>query len=166
MKNAPSLARRAAIAVLLTIGFYLLALGIAGLLLYLPYAEWTYAGQIHIKLAVVCLIAAGVILWSIMPRWDRFAAPGPELRAQDHPELFRQLQAIAAATEQPLPTEVYAVADMNAWVMDRGGLLGFGSRRVMALGLPLLKILTVSEARAVIAHEFGHFYGGDTKLGP
>lgn len=166
MQTASSLARRAAIAVLLTIGFYLLALGIAGLLIYLPYAEWTYAGQIHIKLALLCVIAAGVIIWSIVPRWDRFTAPGPELREADHPELFRHLREVAAATGQPLPAEVYAVADMNAWVMDRGGMLGMGSRRVMGLGLPLLKILNVSEARAVIAHEFGHFYGGDTKLGP
>lgn len=166
MPTAPRLARRAAIAVLLTLGFYLLALGIAGLLLYLPYAEWTYVGQLHLKLALVCILAAGVIIWSIMPRWDRFVPPGPQLRAADHPELFRHLREVAVATGQPLPAEVYAVAEMNAWVMDRGGLLGLGSRRVMALGLPLLKILTVSQARAVIAHEFGHFYGGDTKLGP
>jgi hypothetical protein len=36
----------------------------------------------------------------------------------------------------------------------------------MGLGLPLLQILTVTELRAVLAHEFGHFHGGDTKLGP
>ena len=42
--------------------------------------------------------------------------------------------------------------------------MGFGSRRVMGLGLPLL--LTVTQFRAVLAHEFGHYYGGDTALGP
>ena len=36
----------------------------------------------------------------------------------------------------------------------------------MGLGLPLMQLLTVSQFRAVIAHEFGHFYGGDTALGP
>jgi hypothetical protein len=44
--------------------------------------------------------------------------------------------------------------------------MGFGSRRVMGLGLPLLSMLRVSELKAVLAHEFGHYYGGDTKLGP
>jgi len=34
------------------------------------------------------------------------------------------------------------------------------------LVLPLLQTLTVSQFRAVLAHEFGHYYGGDTKLGP
>jgi len=51
-------------------------------------------------------------------------------------------------------------------VAQRGGMLGFGSRRVMALGYPLLSVLSVSELRAVIAHEFAHYYGGDTGFGP
>lgn len=44
--------------------------------------------------------------------------------------------------------------------------MGFGSRRVMGLGLPLLGALNVSQFRAILAHEFAHYYGGDTKLGP
>jgi hypothetical protein len=44
--------------------------------------------------------------------------------------------------------------------------MGLGSRRVMGLGLPLMRILTRSQFRAVLAHEFGHYHGGDTKIGP
>ncbi len=55
---------------------------------------------------------------------------------------------------------------MNAFVAQRGGLMGFGSRRVMGIGTPLLRALQVDELRAVLAHEMGHFYGGDTRLGP
>ena len=58
------------------------------------------------------------------------------------------------------------MGEVNAWVADRGGILGFGSRRVMGLGLPLMSILTVSQFRAVLAHEFAHYYGGDTSSGP
>jgi heat shock protein HtpX len=36
----------------------------------------------------------------------------------------------------------------------------------MGLGLSLLQTLSVSQFRAVLAHEFGHFHAGDTKLGP
>ena len=32
--------------------------------------------------------------------------------------------------------------------------------------MPLLSILTISQFRAVLAHEFAHYYGGDTSLGP
>jgi Zn-dependent protease with chaperone function len=55
---------------------------------------------------------------------------------------------------------------VNAWVMQRGGIMGFGSRRVMGLGLPLMRILTCAQFSAVLAHEFGHYHGGDTKIGP
>jgi len=65
-----------------------------------------------------------------------------------------------------MPREVYLINAMNAAVLERGGILGIGSRRVMYLGLPALRILSVNELQAILAHEFGHFYGGDTKLGP
>ena len=44
--------------------------------------------------------------------------------------------------------------------------MGFGSRWIMGLGLPLLSLLTISQFRTVLAHEFAHYYGGDTSLGP
>jgi heat shock protein HtpX len=135
-------------------------------LLYIPYAEWTYAGKLHFKLALFCILGAGTILWSILPRSDRFVPPGPSLAPKEHPKLFEILARVAKATRQEMPSEVYLTAEVNAWVMDRGGIMGFGSRRVMGLGLPLLQVLNVSQFRAVLAHEFGHFHGGDTKLGP
>src|SRR6201999_2711018 len=49
---------------------------------------------------------------------------------------------------------------------DRGGIAGLGSRRIMGLGLPLFSILSVAQMRSVLAHEFAHYYGGDTSLGP
>jgi hypothetical protein len=36
----------------------------------------------------------------------------------------------------------------------------------MGIGLPLLAVLNVCELRAVLAHEFAHFYSGDTSLSP
>src|SRR4030095_10177304 len=40
------------------------------------------------------------------------------------------------------------------------------ARPIMILGLPLIAVLNVSELRGVIAHEFGHYAGGETKLAP
>ncbi|HSF31442.1 MAG TPA: M48 family metallopeptidase [Candidatus Tectomicrobia bacterium] len=166
MPPSLSLAGRAVLAVVLMLGFYILAFAISGGLLYIPYAQWTYAGRLSPKLLIFSLLGAGIILWSILPRRDRFVPPGPQLEPKEHPKLFETLAGIAQATKQQMPAEVYLVADVNAWVMDRGGIMGFGSRRVMGLGLPLLQALSVSQLRAVLAHEFGHFHGGDTKLGP
>ncbi len=118
------------------------------------------------------LIAAGlgvsglVVLWSLIPRIDRFVPPGPELDEASQPALFEEIRRIAALTQQAPPSHVYLVPDVNAFVTERGGWMGIGSKRVMGLGLGLMSILNVSQLRAVIAHEFGHFHGGDTRLGP
>ncbi|HKP77249.1 MAG TPA: M48 family metallopeptidase, partial [Longimicrobiaceae bacterium] len=140
-RAAPSLAGRAVLAVLLFIGFYVLALGIAAGLAYIPYAEVVYTHRVTARLDLFCIIAAGIIVWSILPRPDRFRPPGPRLTAQEQPRLFRAIEEVAAATGQGMPAEVYAVSDLNAWVMQRGGFMGFGSRRVMGLGLPLMQVL-------------------------
>lgn len=165
MKSS-SIAARAVLAVVLMVGFYLLALGIAGGLLYIPYAEAVYAHRLHGKLALGCIIGAGAILWAVLPRIDKFEAPGPQLTKQNQPKLFAEIEDVARLTGQAPPAEVYLESDVNAWVTQRGGLMGFGSRRVMGTGLALMRVLTRSQFRAVLAHEFGHFHGGDTKLGP
>ena len=158
--------RRAALAILLMLGFYSLALIVVAVLAYLPYAEIQYADRVDLRLLLFS--GAGVIgiLTAIAPRVDRFPNPGPALLSQQHPALFKLIEDTAVATEQPLPRHVYLVPEFNAWVAQRGGLMGIGSERVMGLGLPLLHALTVREFHAVLAHEFGHFYGGDTALGP
>jgi Zn-dependent protease with chaperone function len=157
---------RAVLAVVLMIGFYLLALGIASGLLWIPYAELVYAHRVTPKLALICVLGGVAILWAVLPRFDKFLAPGPQLTPDKYPKLFQELESVAKATNQAMPAEVYLVSDVNAWVMQRGGIMGLGSRRVMGLGLPLMRILTCSQFRAVLAHEFGHYHGGDTKIGP
>jgi len=162
----PSLAGRAALAVLLMFGFYVLAAGVVLALVYLPYAEWHYADRLDLRLLVFSLVGALAVLSGVAPRFDRFRAPGPRLARQEQPRLFEIVDQIAKATDQRTPRDVFLVPELNAWVAQRGGIVGIGSRRVMGLGLPLLEALRISELRAVIAHEFGHFHGGDTALGP
>ena len=148
------------------VGFYLLALGISAGLLWIPYAEYTYAGRLHVKILAVCVGAAGAILWALVPRVDRFTPPGPALTRAEVPQLFTIIDDVARATQQPAPSDVYLLNEVNAWVTHRGGVMGFGSRRVMGIGLPLMNHLSPQELGAVIAHEFGHYVGGDVSLGP
>jgi Zn-dependent protease with chaperone function len=159
------LAHRARSAIALTIGFYVLALTVAGVLLWIPWAEARYSDS-HQPQFLILWLAAGAILWSILPRREHFEAPGALLAANEHPDLFRVVGRVAEATGQPMPTEIYLVREVNAWVGARGGIMGVGSRRIMGLGLPLLQELTVSQLQAVLAHEFGHYTAGDVKLGP
>jgi Zn-dependent protease with chaperone function len=166
MERQVSFAGRALTAVALMIGFYLLAIGMAAALLWVVYAEVVLFHRIHLQLTLACVVGAAVILWSVVPRPDRFEAPGPRLERERHPRLFKELESVARAAGQPMPPEVFLVNDVNAFVTERGGWMGFGGRRVMGLGLPLMQALTVPEFRGVVAHEFGHYHGGDTRLGP
>jgi len=166
MSRAGSLALRGVLAIGLMIGFYTLAVAVAWGLVYIPYAEFVYFNRIDFRIAIFCIMGAGLVLWSIVPRPDRFQAPGPELQASQQPELFQLIDKVREATGQSAPKNVYLIPEVNAWVAQRGGLMGIGSRRVMGLGLPLMQALTVDQLRAVLAHEFGHYHGGDTMLGP
>jgi len=173
MKSTIWITFRAVVALVLMAGFYLFGCAVAIALLLIPYAEFLYASQLpsiatrfFVGIAAVCIGAAGSILWSLVPRRDQFEPPGPELIAMSQPRLFTVLQEVADAARQEMPVHVYLIADVNAWVSHRGGVMGFGSRRVMGLGLPLLQLVSVAELMAIIAHEFGHYCAGDVGLGP
>jgi Zn-dependent protease with chaperone function len=148
------------------IGFYGLAALVLAVLLYIPYAEYVYLERVDLRIAFFCLTGAGALGWAVMPRPDPFVAPGPELHASEQPKLFELIESVRAATRQGQPRHVYLVLQVNAWVAQRGGLMGVGSRRVMGLGPPLIQAVTVEQLRAIVAHEFGHYHGGDTMLGP
>lgn len=164
-----SLAGRSIVAVILFVGYYALAVGVAGLLLFIPYGGL----RLHLVsgfyvwfLYLTCLAASAIILWSIVPRRERFIEPGPRLTPGSDPRLFEEIFRIARELDQKAPTEAYLSLGVEAWVGGRGGFMGIGSRRIVGVGLTLLGTLSVSEFRAVLAHEFGHFRRGDTRLGP
>jgi heat shock protein HtpX len=147
---------------------YAFVILLAAACVYLPYLVLE-AGSVNFQIVVLFLfgiVIAGAMLWSMIPRRDKFKAPGLLIERATQPRLFAELENIAEALNEPMPSEVYLIRDVNAWVADRGGFMGYGCRRVMGLGLPLLSILTISQFRAVLAHEFAHYYGGDTSLGP
>lgn len=164
--SSNSVARRAAIALTLMVSFYLLALAVAFGLLWIAYADATSSQRAHLRLGFFCVVAAGSVLWAIIPRVDKFSPPGPRVTKADEPRLFEAIEDVAEKTGQAMPAEVYLVNDVNAFVTSRGGLMGFASRRVMGIGLPLLQAVSVQELEAILAHEFGHYHGGDVALGP
>lgn len=157
---------RALAAIALLVGFYALAIGLVVGLLGLPVllAEWGL--RLPIQLIGACWVAAATIGWAILPRIDRFEPPYPRITPAEQPRLFAAIEEVARRTGQAMPAEVYVLPEFNAWVAQRGGAMGIGGRRVMGVGLPLVQALSHAELASVIAHEFGHFHGGDTRLGP
>src|SRR5919202_88092 len=110
------LVQRVVLAVALMIGFYVFALAIAAVLLWVPFATLEYSVRVPIKLAMMSGAAGLTILWALVPRPDRFEPPGPRLEESEHPRLFALIRQVAAATRQQAPADVYLLNAMNAWV--------------------------------------------------
>jgi heat shock protein HtpX len=115
---------------------------------------------IGILLAAFALIVGVTVLWSLVPRKVSLDLAGTPIDLSREVRLREELEAIAHAMGERMPKEVYLIPAANAAVMQ------FRGERLMLLGLPLLQLLTVSQFRAVMAHEFAHYYAGDTRLGP
>jgi Zn-dependent protease with chaperone function len=157
----PSLAGRLAAAIALTIGFYVLALALAGALIAAGILPWVFEGRNNLWLTIAGPFFGISILVAIVPRRTRFVAPGIKVTAEDQPRLLEIVGEEAARADEPVPAEIYLTFEPNASVMEpkRG-------RRVLVVGVGLLRILTERELRGVLAHEFGHYRGGDLKAGP
>jgi len=164
-----SVALYALLSIAMVIVSYIFVIALAAACVYLPYLIVQSVEHPQAQLAILFLggiLIAGAMLWSLVPRREKFEPPGTPLDRDTHPLLFAELDDIAGSLNEALPGEVYLIGQVNAFVADRGGILGFGSRRIMAVGLPLLSVLNISEFRGVVAHEFGHYYSGDTSIGP
>lgn len=151
-------------AILLFVGFYVGSILGAAALFFVTYFYVVSADSIGYLPFVSAFLGCSVI-WTMIPRWDRFKPPGTELKAEDQPELFGFLRETADEVGEKMPAHVYLVPDTNAWVTNRGGLMGLGSKRIMGLGLPMLQGMTRAEMKSVIAHEFGHFTRDRSALG-
>src|SRR6516164_1584214 len=115
-----TLTTRAVVAILLMIGFYIFALGISAGLVWVAYADYAYRDRVD-RIEIACVIAAGLILWSLLPRFDHFKAPGPRIDPGQQPRLFAEISSIARSAGQQMPHDVYLVPEVNAWVAQRGG---------------------------------------------
>jgi len=157
---------RATVSLLLMLVFYALALFVVAALGVAAVALLKLGGAVGFFVGASLGVGAAVVAWSMLPRGERFVPPGPELDPDTHEALFREVRQLAEDTKQKMPDRIYLLPDVNAFVGDFGGVLGIGSTRVLGIGLPLMCGLDMQELRSVLGHEFGHFCGGDTRLGP
>ncbi|NRQ42102.1 M48 family metalloprotease [Rheinheimera sp. YQF-2] len=90
-----------------------------------------------------------------------------EVTAQSEPQLFKFLFRLADETGAPRPHRVFLSPRVNACVFYDLSLLNFffPSKKNLEIGLPLVNALTISELKAVLAHEFGHFAQRSMALG-
>jgi Zn-dependent protease with chaperone function len=90
-----------------------------------------------------------------------------EITAGDHPVLFETIYALAQETGTPRPRRIFLSADVNACVFYNSSFwsMFLPVRKNLKIGLGLVNAVNVSELKAVIAHEFGHFSQRSMKVG-
>jgi Zn-dependent protease with chaperone function len=90
-----------------------------------------------------------------------------EITADDQPLLFDFIERLCDETGAPPPRKVYVSHEVNAAVMTHTGItsLFWPTGKDLLIGLGLVNILSLSEFKSVLAHEFGHFAQKSTRLG-
>ncbi|MFT4295663.1 MAG: M48 family metallopeptidase [Micropruina sp.] len=109
-----------------------------------------------LRILVVPLVVALFFGARAAARYQPEPAEGVEIVPAEHPQLWAEVAELAALAQTAAPSRIVIVPEVNAAVAEVSG------RRELEIGLPLLATFTRGELRAVLAHELGHFAGGDT----
>lgn len=160
-----SLRLRSLIALGFLVGFYLLGAIVVLGLLAVPWAQMEYERGPN-PFGILCAIAALWVGWAMLPRRGDTSPPEGELDPAEFPELFALIKDLATRTGQRPPEKLYLLPEVNAFAGNETRWFGLRRIPIVGIGLPLLSFLSKSELSSVIAHEFGHHRGGDTRLGP
>ncbi|QRK05316.1 M48 family metalloprotease [Archangium violaceum] len=128
--------------------------------------------RIPVKLILIALVIGLGGLWAIV-RGLFVSGPkeggGRVLTEAEAPRLFAALAEVAEVARAKKVDKVYLDADAGIGVREAGGtwrvLLG-GGERILHLGYAALRGMSVTELKAILAHEYGHFSHGETRLNP
>ncbi|RYY52603.1 MAG: hypothetical protein EOO09_20900 [Chitinophagaceae bacterium] len=90
-----------------------------------------------------------------------------EVTETEQPRLFAFIRRLSEETRTPFPKKIFLSPDVNACVFYNSSFwsMFFPVRKNLEIGVGLVNSLNVSEFKAVIAHEFGHFSQRSMKLG-
>jgi Zn-dependent protease with chaperone function len=174
--GVPHLGLRAAMALGLLVGFYVLALtlslglfALAGLIVYLSIQHHRTPA---VLLAALVLVGAGFAvlrgaITSARIRTGGEAPLGIPTSPATEPRLWAEVGQLADLVEARAPAEIHLVPGVNAFVHQESRLLGMvRGKVVLGVGLGLLSVLDRDGLRSVLAHELGHISARDTRLGP
>jgi len=118
------------------------------------------------------LIGVGVMVFVFLVKFlfavSKYDRSGiVEVTEEEQPVLFAFIRQLTKDTQTPFPKKIYLSADVNACVFYDSSFwsMFLPVKKNLQIGLGLVNALNVSEFKAVMAHEFGHFSQRSMKLG-
>jgi Zn-dependent protease with chaperone function len=124
-----------------------------------------WRGPVGVLLAFISLVLFLYLLKGFFKTERQDKSLQVEITEEDQPRLFAFLYRLCEEIGPP-PHRVFLTPDVNAAACYERSLLGLvrPTPKNLILGLGLVNVLTMSEIKAVLAHEFGHFAQRSMKL--
>ncbi len=159
-----------AAAVLLFVALPVLVVGTAGLGVAVL---WAIFSMPFIPLKLVALVGIGTVLalYGLIRGLFLRRPPvsGRRLSRAEEPQLYRFLDEVAKAARSKPVDQVVLQPGPGVGVREEGSTLAVltgRGRRVLELGYGAVQHLNIGELGSVLAHEYGHFSHGETRLTP
>lgn len=120
---------------------------------------------------VAIIVAPAMLLLFTIKFLFKLTNPKPtnrvEINLKEQPKLKEFIYSICKETGAPTPRKVFVDPDVNAYVAYSNPWLSliFPTKKDLTFGLGLVDCLNLSEFKAVVAHEFGHFAQRSMKVG-
>ncbi len=108
-------------------------------------------------------MAKNLFRWGQRDRTDRV-----EVFEDEHPRLFDFIYRVCDETGAPYPKRIFVNYEVNAAAFSDGDSfyhLFIPTEKNLLLGLGLLNVINLTEFKALLAHEFGHFSQKSVRLG-
>lgn len=114
-----------------------------------------------VLMAVINFVVAGILLHKIyrIKRQKNNKKHEFTLRKEDYPQFFEFINSVARDVGAAEPKRIIIDTRVNAALRVKTSIWRLFSpqKKDLIIGLGLFNVLTVSELKAVLAHEFGHF---------
>lgn len=151
---------------------FILSIGLVAGCFYAGVGVITSVSHLFGIIAGLGLIGVGIMVFIFLikflfsvSKYDRSGII--EITEQDQPALFGFIRKLALDTQTTFPRRIYLSADVNACVFYDSSFLSMflPVKKNLQIGLGLVNAVNISEFKAVMAHEFGHFSQRSMKLG-
>lgn len=144
-----------------------LVVAVAGSILY----GFFMVGRIPVKLVLFVIVAAVVTIYKmIRSLFIKIESddPGRALKPEEAPGLWAMTREVAKAVRTRPIDEIRVTPGGDLAVYERGGFrerMENRAKRILILGVGVLNGMRQNAFRAVLAHEYGHFWRRDTAGG-
>lgn len=166
---------RAVLAILSVLLFFILYTAMVAGLAYLVYYSFMYSmtsiNKVTLLLKIGAIAGSAMLFAFTLKFIFKLKNHKPtnriKLTQAEYPKLWEFIYQICQETGAPKPKSIYADPDVNAYVSYTNMWLSLllPVRKDLTIGLGLVSCLNLSEFKAVMSHEFGHFAQNSMKIG-